>query len=148
MSQASYFIEPDQLESLRTNENIVIVDLCKAKQYAQAHIPGAHFINYADIVKMDKPVMGLLPDDENFSAMLSKLGVTKNSLILHSSLTLGHILAVLADNFFTNFVQTLQSLLQHQQLSFKQLRFMNFYHMDLGIKIFNDAKKGSIHEHI
>ena len=82
MSQASYFIEPDQLESLRTNENIVIVDLCKAKQYTQAHIPGAHFINYADIVKIDKPMMGLLPDDENFSALLSRLGVTKNSLIV------------------------------------------------------------------
>lgn len=82
MSQASYLIEPDQLETLRTNENIVIVDLCKAKQYAQAHIPGAHFVNYADIVKIDKPVMGLLPDDEDFSALLSSLGVTNKSLIV------------------------------------------------------------------
>ncbi len=82
MSQTSYFIEPDQLESLRTNENIIIVDLCKVKQYTQAHIPGAYFINYADIVKVDKPVMGLLPDDEDFSALLSRLGVTKKSLIV------------------------------------------------------------------
>jgi len=82
MSQTSYFIEPEQLESLRTNENIIIVDLCKAKQYAQAHIPGAHFVQYADIVKMEKPVMGLLPNNENFSAQLSSLGVTKKSLIV------------------------------------------------------------------
>ncbi|NOQ89620.1 MAG: sulfurtransferase [Gammaproteobacteria bacterium] len=82
MSQASYFIETDELEALRSNENIIIVDLCKAKQYAQAHIPGAHFINYADIIKIDKPVMGLLPDDEAFSALLSSLGVTKKSLIV------------------------------------------------------------------
>jgi len=82
MSQSSYFIEPDQLEAIRPNENLVIIDLCKAKQYTQAHIPDAHFINYADIVKIDKPVMGLLPDNENFSALLSSLGVTKKSLIV------------------------------------------------------------------
>ena len=82
MSQASYFIEPEQLEKLSSNENIIIVDLCKAKQYAQAHIPGAHFVNYMDIVKIDKPVMGLLPDNEDFSALLSSLGVTKKSLIV------------------------------------------------------------------
>jgi thiosulfate/3-mercaptopyruvate sulfurtransferase len=82
MSQANYLIEPDELEAIRGNENIVIIDLCKAKQYAQAHIPDAHFVNYIDIVKIDKPVMGLLPDNENFSALLSSLGVTKKSLIV------------------------------------------------------------------
>lgn len=82
MSQSSYFIEPDQLEAIRNNENLVIVDLCKAKQYAQAHIPNAHFVNYADIVKIDKPVMGLLPENDNFSNLLSSLGVNKKSLIV------------------------------------------------------------------
>ena len=82
MSQANYIIEPEQLESLRKNDNIVIVDLCKAKQYAQAHIPDAHFVHYADIVKIDKPMMGLLPDNEIFSALLSSLGITKKSLIV------------------------------------------------------------------
>lgn len=82
MLQASYFIEPDQLESLHDNENLVIVDLCKARQYAQAHIPGAHFVNYMDIVKIDKPVMGLLPDNEVFSALLQRLGIHKKSLIV------------------------------------------------------------------
>ena len=82
MSQASYLIEPNDLEALQNHENIVIVDLCKAKQYAQAHIPGAHFVNYIDIINIDKPVMGLLPDNENFSALLSSLGITKKSLIV------------------------------------------------------------------
>jgi len=82
MSQTKYFIEPDELEAIKNNENLVIVDLCKAKQYAQAHIPGAHFVPYSDIVKIDKPVMGLLPDNENFSALLSSLGITNKSLIV------------------------------------------------------------------
>jgi len=82
MSQASYIIEPEQLASITENKNIVIVDLCKAKQYTQAHIPNAHFIHYADIVKIDKPVMGLLPDNDVFSTLLSNLGITKKSLII------------------------------------------------------------------
>lgn len=82
MTQTNYFIEPDQLESLMDNENIVIVDLCKEKQYAQAHIPGAFFVNYINIIKIDKPVMGLLPENDAFSALLSGLGITKKSLIV------------------------------------------------------------------
>lgn len=82
MTQSSYFVEPDELEALRNNENLIIIDLCKAKQYAQAHIPGALFVNYADIIKIDKPVMGLLPDNEDVSALLSSLGVSKKSLIV------------------------------------------------------------------
>lgn len=82
MTQAKYFIEPDELETLRTNKNLIIIDLCKATQYAQAHIPQAHFVNYIDIIKIDKPVMGLLPDNEVFSALLSGLGINKKSLIV------------------------------------------------------------------
>jgi len=82
MSQNNYFIEPDELEALKNNENVIIIDLCKVKQYAQAHIPGAHFVTYADIVAIDKPVMGLLPDDEKFSNLLSNFGITNRSLIV------------------------------------------------------------------
>ncbi len=86
MTQARLLIEPDELETFLGNEtisqNLVIIDLCKAKQYAQAHIPGALYVNYMDIVKIDKPVMGLLPDDDKFSQLLSSLGIHANSLIV------------------------------------------------------------------
>ena len=82
MTQANYLIEPDELEAIRNNENLVIVDLCKAKQYAQAHIPNAQHVTYSDIVAIEKPVMGLLPDNEKFSALLSSLGINKKSLIV------------------------------------------------------------------
>ena len=75
-------IEPNDLDQLLDSADIVIVDLCKAKQYAQAHIPGAHFINYADIVRIDKPVMGLLPDAENFSKLISNLGINANTHVI------------------------------------------------------------------
>lgn len=75
-------IEPKELEELLDKPNVVIVDLCKAKQYAQAHIPGAHFINYMDIVRIEKPVMGLLPDEETFSTLISNLGIDENSQVI------------------------------------------------------------------
>ncbi|MDH5389248.1 MAG: sulfurtransferase [Gammaproteobacteria bacterium] len=75
-------IEPNELDQLLDKADVVIVDLCKAKQYAQAHIPGAHFINYIDIVRIDKPVMGLLPDAESFSKLISDLGITENTQVI------------------------------------------------------------------
>ena len=75
-------IQPEQLEDLLDQPNVLIVDLCKATQYAQAHIPGAHFINYADIVRIEKPVMGLLPDDEHFSALVSSLGINAETHVI------------------------------------------------------------------
>lgn len=75
-------IEPDELETLLDKPDVVIVDLCKDKQYAQAHIPGAHFINYMDIVRIEKPVMGLLPDVESFSSLISNLGIDKDTLVI------------------------------------------------------------------
>ena len=75
-------IEPNDLDQLLDKADVVIVDLCKAKQYAQAHIPGAHFINYADIVRIKKPVMGLLPDAEIFSKLVSDLGITENTHVI------------------------------------------------------------------
>jgi len=82
MPEAHYLIEPDQLEAIHDNSNIVIVDCCKPGQYRQAHIPGALHIDYASMVKNEKPVMGLLPDDENFSGLLSSLGIHRRSLIV------------------------------------------------------------------
>lgn len=75
-------IEPDEIESHLDDPDVVIVDLCKARQYAQAHIPGAHFVNYADIVHIEKPVMGLLPSAENFSKLVSSLGITANTHVV------------------------------------------------------------------
>jgi thiosulfate/3-mercaptopyruvate sulfurtransferase len=75
-------LEPNELEQLLNKPDVVIVDLCKAKQYAQAHIPGAHFVNYADIVHIEKPVMGLLPDAASFSRLISNLGINANTHVI------------------------------------------------------------------
>jgi len=82
MTDLKLIIEPEELESLIHDPAVVIVDLCKAKQYRKAHIPGAHFINYPDIIHIEKPVMGLLPSDEQFSRLVSGLGITDDSHVI------------------------------------------------------------------
>ena len=82
MTSLNLVIEPDELESHLDDPAVVIVDLCKAKQYRKAHIPGAHFVNYPDIIHIEKPMMGLLPSDEQFSRLVSSLGITTDSHVV------------------------------------------------------------------
>jgi len=82
MKNLGLVIEPAELETLLHEPSVIIVDLCKAKQYRNAHIPGAHFLNYADIIRTEKPAMGLVPDDAHFSQMLSKLGITADTHVI------------------------------------------------------------------
>lgn len=68
-------VEPEELERHLGQESILIVDLCKPEIYAQSHIPGAVHLDYAQIVAIRKPVMGLLPDDSQLEAVFSALGL-------------------------------------------------------------------------
>lgn len=75
-------IEPDELESHLDDANLVIVDLCKPKQYAQAHVPGARHLGYETLIHIEKPVMGLLPSTEDFSKTISDLGINADSHVV------------------------------------------------------------------
>ena len=68
-------IEPEQLLSAKESPDLVIVDLCKAETYAQAHIPGAIHIEYSHIVTSSPPVMGLVPDKDHLATLMSQSGI-------------------------------------------------------------------------
>ena len=82
MNELELIVEPEVLETHLQDPAVVIVDLGKAKQYGQAHIPGAHFVNYADIIHSEKPIMGLLPSDADFSRLVSSLGITAETHVV------------------------------------------------------------------
>lgn len=82
MTELGLIIEPEELEAVRDDPGIVIVDLCKPKQYRKAHIPGALFVNYADILRVEKPMMGLLPPAEQFSRLVAGLGITADKHVV------------------------------------------------------------------
>lgn len=75
-------IEPEELEPLLNTENCLVIDLSTHKQYLQAHIPGAVFLDYAHIVGMNRPYTGLLPEAEAFAHIINSLGITPDTHII------------------------------------------------------------------
>ena len=56
-------LEPEQLQSCLADPRILIVDLSNPASYAAGHIPGAIHLDYADLIRVEPPAMGLLPDE-------------------------------------------------------------------------------------
>jgi thiosulfate/3-mercaptopyruvate sulfurtransferase len=75
-------VESEELERQLRDESLVLVDLSKPEVYAQAHIPGAVHLEYAQIVTARPPAMGLLPDDGALNAALSALGFTAEQQVV------------------------------------------------------------------
>jgi len=75
-------IEPEDLNSIENNEHLLIVDLSTHKQYLQAHIPNAVFIDYGHIVGMNQPYTGLLPETKQFAHILNSLGIKPETQIV------------------------------------------------------------------
>lgn len=81
-NELALVIEPEQLKELASEKNILIIDLSTHKQYLQAHIPGAVFLDYAHIVGMNRPFTGLLPEAESFEHIINSLGMTADTQII------------------------------------------------------------------
>jgi len=69
-------VEPADLEKRLSSDALLVIDLCKTEVYVRAHIPGAVHLEYEKIVVARLPVMGLLPDDAQLSAVFSAIGMT------------------------------------------------------------------------
>lgn len=79
-------LEPSELERLldspETAVDMIVVDLCKPTVYAQSHIPGAVHLNYPQLIVVNNPVIGLLPDAEALSNLFSSIGLTRDKHII------------------------------------------------------------------
>ncbi len=81
-NQLPLILEPELLEQHLADEQCTIVDLSKQENYLKYHIPGACYLDYARIVRVEKPVMGLIPDETTLSRLLADLGATPDSHII------------------------------------------------------------------
>ncbi len=70
-------IEATELEKHLNDEDLLIVDLCKKATYDTNHIPGAVHCEYSKIVKVEKPIVGLVPDDTSLIELFSSLGIAE-----------------------------------------------------------------------
>lgn len=77
-----FLIEPDLLEKSLGSDNLLIVDISKAATYQKLHIPGAVHLDYPQIVAIQKPVMGLLPDEETLRSVFSTIGINANTHVV------------------------------------------------------------------
>lgn len=68
-------IEPDSLDEILDQDNILIIDMSKADTYRKLHVPGAVHLDYGHIIAARKPVMGLVPDDDTLNAVFSAAGI-------------------------------------------------------------------------
>ncbi len=78
----SLIIEPKSLEGELGDKNLLLVDLCQPQTYVQYHLPNAVYLEYAWIVHIEQPRMGLLPDVAQLSNVLSALGLTKDTHVV------------------------------------------------------------------
>jgi len=70
-------IEPNTLASQLDNEQLLIIDLRAAENYALGHIPNAINVALTDIVSSTPPVGGLLVNEDVMSNVLSRMGYTE-----------------------------------------------------------------------
>ena len=82
MATYPLLMEPDELERHLGEENLLVIDLCKPEVFAQGHIAGAVHLDYAQVVTAEPPVMGLLPNAAQMSALLSAIGVTPDTHVV------------------------------------------------------------------
>lgn len=75
-------IEPAELQQHLHDPNLLIVDLCKHSQYEQVHIPGAVYLDYSYITAVNRPAMGLLPDEDQINKVLSAIGFTRETHVI------------------------------------------------------------------
>ncbi|MDH3713661.1 MAG: sulfurtransferase [Gammaproteobacteria bacterium] len=75
-------VEPQWLASHLSDPDLRIVDLCKAEHFAKHHVPGAVHLAYEKLVAKAPPVGGLLPDRDDFAALVSGLGISNGQRII------------------------------------------------------------------
>lgn len=75
-------VEPSELKQHLNSDDVLIIDLSSPATYVQYHIPGAVFLNYEWLVRIEQPRMGLLPTEEQLNNVLSSLGLNKDTHIV------------------------------------------------------------------
>ncbi|MEE2729833.1 MAG: rhodanese-like domain-containing protein [Pseudomonadota bacterium] len=75
-------IEPDDLEPCLGHPQLLLVDLCRAEQYAAAHIPGAVYLPFTQLMSGQMPGPGKLPSASALSQLFSALGLTPDTHVV------------------------------------------------------------------
>jgi len=75
-------LEPDQLQDVLQDEDLLLVDLCQGSVYRQLHVPGAIHVNPVELVSGVPPATGSLPGRRQLSALFSRLGLRSDQFVV------------------------------------------------------------------
>ncbi len=75
-------VSSKKLAACLEHPDLLLVDLCSPEVAAACHLPGAIYVEYRKIVRIEKPVMGLVPDAEKLSVLLQSIGATPDKVIV------------------------------------------------------------------
>ncbi|TCK17907.1 thiosulfate sulfurtransferase [Thiogranum longum] len=74
--------EPEQLEAALGGDKLVVVHISKPVRYAEFHVPGAIYMQGSQFVRVEKPVMGLLPHLNDLQQLLEASGVSPDTHVV------------------------------------------------------------------
>lgn len=82
LDELPLLMEPDELEALLGTPGLLLVDLSDAEAYADQHVPGAVRMDFPRLVRQEPPAMGLLPNEEDLTDLLSAIGLTPETHVV------------------------------------------------------------------
>ena len=75
-------VEPEKLESLPQDSELLLVAVCSAQVFNTHHIPNSVLIEPAELVRGEKPATGKIPDAERLASLFSRIGLTENTHVI------------------------------------------------------------------
>ncbi|WP_461480507.1 sulfurtransferase [Porticoccus sp.] len=82
MSAIPKLLEPEDLQKLLGEPDILIVDLCNDGLYSRKHIPGAVHVSPQELMNGGQPWPNKLPSPPQLSALFSRLGLTDDTHVI------------------------------------------------------------------
>lgn len=82
MSTYPLLIEPEELQPLLNDVNLLIIDQSKLDVFLNAHIPGAVHLDFKDLQWGQKPTPGALPSLDQLSVVFSNIGLTLDKHVI------------------------------------------------------------------
>lgn len=82
MSTYPLLIEPEELQPLLADENLLIIDQSKLETFLNAHVPGAVHLDFKDLQLGQKPTPGALPSLDQLSVVFSNIGLTLDKHVI------------------------------------------------------------------
>lgn len=75
-------LEPEELLENPDRELLLLIDLCPAPIYHQAHLPGAIHVRPAELISGLKPATGKLPSKRQLESLFSRIGLTSDHHVI------------------------------------------------------------------